>query len=188
MKLIQTINIPKLSSKKVIADSKLFYYIDSDFKNWKADEKGKATKAMKLDIFEMDKDAKFSEMMSPDNLLTQEQILHFVENHKDLLSNWSTFFPFKSNGEVFVAFVRVDSDEGPDVSVVRFSDDDVWDAEYRHRIVVPQLATEKFVGSNDPLTPSLSVPLKLREKIKELREKYPCSEAQACLNEIEKNI
>lgn len=141
MKHITTIKIPKLSGRKVIADSELFSWIDSDFKNWGADQKGKPIKAMNLDIFEMDKDAMFSEMMSPDNLLTQEQILFFVENHKDLLrkDGYGTFFPFKSKEEVFVARVRLDAGEGPVVDVRRFSYGGVWGAEYRRRLVVPQL-------------------------------------------------
>lgn len=139
MKHPTTIKIPALKGKKVIVDSKLFTYIDSDFKSYGANKPGKATKAMKLDVFEMDKDATFAQMMSPDNLLTQEQILYFVKNHKDLLrkDGYATFFPFKSGEEVFVAFVRVLVYNGGSlgVSMHRFSDGYAWRAEYRHRFV-----------------------------------------------------
>lgn len=151
MKHLTTIQLPKLSGNKVIADSTIFSYIDSDFRNWKADEKGKPTKAMKIDVFEMDTDATFAQMMSADNLMTQDQIIYFCKNHKDLLRHdgYATFFPFKSNGKVFVAFVYV-KDGGLKVLVYRFSDDCVWSAEYRHRVVVPTIST------SEPLTPSHS--------------------------------
>lgn len=153
MKLITQINIPKLSGKKVIVDSKLFAYIDPDFKNWKADEKGKPTKAMKLDVFEMTEDKKFSDMMLPDNLLTQEQILYFVEHHKEHLrqDGWATFFPFRSNDENFVASVIVHSGRRPSVDVSRFSHGSVWCAVFRLRVVCP--ATSTSVSKDvDPLS------------------------------------
>lgn len=142
MKHIQTIQFPALKGNNLIKDSTLFTgYKDSEF-----DSKTEkiASKAMNIDVFEMDKDATFEQMMSPDNLMTQEQILYFVNNYKDLLrqDGWATFFPFKSNGEVFVAFVDVYSD-GPRVRVCRFSDDYVWHAEFRHRIVCPSISSIK---------------------------------------------
>lgn len=142
MKHIKTITIPPLKGTKVIVDSKLFSYIDSDFKNWGATEKGIPTKEMKLDVFEMDKDARFDEMMSIDNLLTQEQILYFVENHRDLLrqEGFVTFFPFKSDDRVFVASVYVRVGGALSARVYRFSFDYVWYAGDRLRVVVPQLA------------------------------------------------
>lgn len=141
MKKLSTVTVPALKGKKVIASSKgIFTYIDSDFKNWGADKPGTPTKETKLDIFEMDTDATFEQMMSKDNVLTQEQILYFVENHKDQLKQdgYATFFPFKSGDDFFVAGVYLDSD-GPDVYVDRLSDDCVWYAERRRRVVTPQL-------------------------------------------------
>ncbi len=140
-KLIQTIEIPALKGTKVIADSKLFSWIDSNFKSWGADKKVKSTKTMKLDVCEMIEDATFAQIMSKDNLLTQEQILYFIENHKDLLRQdyYSTFFPFKSGEEVFVARVVVGDGGGLEVGVGCFSDDFVWFAGCRRRFVVPQL-------------------------------------------------
>lgn len=155
MKHITTIEIPALKGEGVIADSKLFYYIDSDFRNYGADKPGIATKKMKLDVFEMDKDATFAQMMSADNLLTQEQILYFIKNHKDLLrqNGYATFFPFKSGEEVFVAYVCVDGDGGLSVGVRRFSHDDVWSAEDRLRFVVPKLTPRTSESSpSDTLT------------------------------------
>lgn len=142
MKDIKTITIPPLSGKKVIKDSKIFSYIDPDFKRWGADKEGVETPEMKLDVMEMNKDTRFDEMMSTDNVLTQEQILYFLEHHKDILrqAGHATFFLFKSGEEFFVAYVLVYSGERPCVRVVRFSNDSVWRAEDRPRIVIPQLA------------------------------------------------
>lgn len=148
MKHLQTIIIPKLKGDEVIADSKLFFHIDSDFRNWETAEKGKATKKTKLDVFEMDKDATFEQMMSKEKLLTQEQILYVIENHKEVLrqDGYATFFPFKSNNVVFVALVRVSSG-GLCVLVRRFSYGNVWGADARRRVVVPQLALKDFETS-----------------------------------------
>lgn len=164
---IKTIKIPKLPGKHTIANSKLFIYIDSDFKNWKADEKSASSKSMNIDIFEMDKDARFDQMMSVDNLMTQDQILYFVEKYKDLLrqDGYATFFPFKSNGEVFVANVRVSSG-GLCVCVRRFSRDRVWGADYRGRVVVPQLESKDL--SPDTLFPRHSCTLPDELKINDV--------------------
>lgn len=155
MKYITTIEIPALKGKRVIADSKLFYYIDSDFRNYRADKPGIATKKMKLDVFELDKDATFAQMMAADNLLTQEQILYFIERHKELLrqDGYATFFPFKSGEEVFVAGVYVDDGGCLGVVVRRFSDDGAWNAGYRPRFVLPQLIlTNSEPSPSDTLT------------------------------------
>lgn len=142
-KLIKTITIPKTKGDRVIADSKLFSYIDSDFKKWGADKPEGRTSAVKADVFEMTKDATFSEMFGTGPFLTQDQILWFVENKKDLLANdWYTFFPFKSGDEFFVAYVCVSSDGSLEAYVGRLSYDHVWHAEYRYRFVVPQLDSE----------------------------------------------
>lgn len=156
MKLLNTIEIPALKGKKVIADSKLFTWVDSDFKNWGANKPRGATKKMKLDVFEMDKDATFAEVMSTENLLTQEQILYFIEKHSDLLrtDGLATFFPFKSGEKSFVACVfRLGGEL--EASVYRFSRDLVWRADRRLRVVVPQLKlgnSEKALNPSDTLT------------------------------------
>lgn len=139
MKPLKTITIPKTSGKMLIKDSKLFSYIDSNFVEYGASEKGEPTEEMNVGVFELTKDGKFSDFLSKDNLMTQEQILYFIENHKELLSDCYTSFPFKSDDEVFVAFVRVFSSGSLNAGVYRFSHDDVWGAEYRYRFVVPQL-------------------------------------------------
>jgi hypothetical protein len=82
---------------------------------------------------------------------SQDQIITFVENHADKLhpQGWATFFLFKvkfdegtpqEREEFFVAYVHVDDRGQLKASVYRFSNDDVWRASRRRRLVVPQLA------------------------------------------------
>ncbi|MFA6160038.1 MAG: hypothetical protein WC678_03040 [Parcubacteria group bacterium] len=122
--------------------------IDSDFKDYKADELGQATGETPVEVYEMTKDGTFTQLfgsLSGDIsklCLTQAQIKGFVRKYKSWLrtDGYGTFFLFKSHGHFFVARVGVNSDGRLGVGVLRFEDDYVWDAEYRHRIVVPRLA------------------------------------------------
>lgn len=148
MKKLFDVKIPALKGTKTIADSKLFNFIDSNFKNWGIDTLGKHIKKIgtfeqNLEVLEMDEEATFKDIFTnPEKMvLTQEQILWFVENHKDKLrKNWyGNFFLFKVNGECFVAVVDVFGDGQLRVAVVRFSGDGVWSSEVRLRVVVPQL-------------------------------------------------
>jgi hypothetical protein len=71
--------------------------------------------------------------------MTQGQIIEFCKNHKEELGqNWYNFFLIKENDEYFVADVHVHSD-GLKAVVVRFVNGDVWSAEFRLRVFVPQL-------------------------------------------------
>ena len=153
--LHQNIQIPKTTGKETIINSKLFYYIDSDFKNYGADELGEKQPATELAVCELTEDMMFQQMFTkPDEMaLTQSQILEFIENNKDKLrqDGYATFFLFKSKGNFFVARVRVGSD-GLYVLVGRFEGGHVWDAEYRHRLVVPQL-TLKYLSDTETLEP-----------------------------------
>ena len=81
--------------------------------------------------------------------LTQHQIKTFCEVHKEWLrkDGYATFFLFKVDEQFFVAHVRVSS-VGLGVHVFRFGLDDVWYAEYSHRMVVPQL-TAYFLNPFD---------------------------------------
>ncbi|HEY0908198.1 MAG TPA: hypothetical protein VGE35_02505 [Candidatus Paceibacterota bacterium] len=77
-------------------------------------------------------------------ILTTPQIKSFVLNHaQDFLldAEWTCFrFLFKANNEFFIADVRILSNGERAVRVSRFLDGSVRHAQYRHRIVVPQLA------------------------------------------------
>lgn len=174
--LIETITLPPLKGKKLIKDATDIFagYIDSDFKNWNT--KTHVSKQMKVEVREMTEDATFEQMFSKETLLTQDQIIYFVENFKNLLrtDGYATFFPFKSGEEVFVADVDFYSDEQLEVGVFRLSDDNVWDARYRHRIVVPQLTLNP--SESDPLSlapfDTSDVKVKLRDFIESLEELY----------------
>lgn len=145
-------------SNDTIAQSKgVFLYIDSDFKNWNLDTISPETKEINAAVLEMDKDANLKDMFGSISkntdamCMTQAQILRFIQDHKDQLKTdgYSTFFLFKENDEFFVARVYFDDDGRLGVGVFRLSLDYVWGAEYRRRIVVPQLALES--SESDPL-------------------------------------
>ena len=139
-KLIETITLPPLEGKKLIQDAKDIFtgYVDSDFKNWNT--KTYPSKQMKIEVKELTDNATFEQMFSKDDFLTQDQIIYFIENFESLLSKEGySFFPFKSGNEILVARVYLRSDGYLNAFVFRFSNDLVWRAEYRHRLMVPQL-------------------------------------------------
>jgi hypothetical protein len=142
--------LDECNGAEILADAKeVFAYIDSDLKNWGADEKGKTTGKTPVQVFEIKKDAIFAQMfgsLSSDLkklCLTQNQIIGFVRQYRKWLraDGYATIFLFESNNEFFVARVNVYSDGKLHVFVNRFEYSHVWHAEYRHRLVVPQLAT-----------------------------------------------
>ncbi|MFA5777207.1 MAG: hypothetical protein WC906_02105 [Parcubacteria group bacterium] len=126
----------------------VFAYIDSDFKKYRADEKGPATDETPVEVYEMAKDATFAQMFGSLNYdvgrlcLTQHQIKNFVRKYRGWLrkDGYPTFFLFKSNNQFFVACVFFGSGGVLEVDVGRFGSDDVWYAGSRRRVVVPQLA------------------------------------------------
>ncbi len=144
-------------------------WFDSDFENYKTDVKGKNTKELKVEVRELTEDSTLKDIFNSistdtDSLvLSQGQIIDYVKNHKDFLTDWYTFFLFKVSDEFFVAGVRVDGGGRLAVGVNRFSYDDVWGAEFRLRIVVPQLALKNSESSPlDTLTLESAI-----EKVKE---------------------
>lgn len=172
--LYKNIKIPALKGSKTIADSELFSYIDSDFKNWNTNVRGKKTKAQNLEVLEIDENGTFRDFFTePEKMvLSQEQILHFLKNYKDKLSqNWYTFFLFKVGDEFFVALVGLFDGGQLGVRVHRFSYDLVWGAGGRRRVVVPQL-TPSNLESSDTLNPSTLDSSKLiLETIDEIQDK-----------------
>ena len=128
----------------------VFSYISPDFKNWGCNKAEPITPDMTVEVYEQIKDATYPEIFGSfdqnlDHLvLTTPQIKNFVVNHtKDYLldAEWTCFrFLFKVSSEFFIADVRVLKDGTREVRVTRFLDGSVRHAEYRHRIVVPQLA------------------------------------------------
>ncbi len=146
----ETLVLDECDGTNIIAEAgDVFAFIDSDFKNWKADEKGPATEKTPVHVYEMEeKDGTFSQLfcsLSSDLqklCLTQDQIIGFVKKHRNWLrtDGYGTFFLFRSNDNFFVAGVIFDSGGGLKVYVRRLTYDFVWSAGGRPRIVVPQLA------------------------------------------------
>lgn len=144
------ITIAACDGTQTLAQAKKTFpaYLDSDFKNWGLDKRGKPTKETAVSVFEMVKDATFAQMFGSlkadlDKMcLTQDQIKTFCEKHQNLLraDGYGTFFLFKGEDQFFVASVSVRSD-GLRVDVFRFEDDHVWYAVLQRRVVVPQLDT-----------------------------------------------
>lgn len=160
LKLISTgeeIEVPETDGTETIAgaNSVFTWGIDGDFQRWGTNVPGKRTLKTSAQVFEIVEDG---DLKTSFNLPTrtldslaweQSQVVAFVRKHKKWLrtGGYSTFFLFKVQKEgeetkFFVASVDLDSDGRPNVSCYRFEDDNVWDAEYRPRIVIPQLTLE----------------------------------------------
>lgn len=141
--------IDECDGTEILADADdVFAYIDFDFKNWNADEKGPPTKKTPVHVYEMERDGAFSQLfgsLSSDLgrlCLTQHQIKSFIQKYRNWLKTdgHGTFFLFRSNKHFFVADVFFCSDVRLGVNVDRFGDDGVWDAGFRRHFVVPRLA------------------------------------------------
>ncbi|MEK7125292.1 MAG: hypothetical protein AAB880_00040 [Patescibacteria group bacterium] len=121
--------------------------IDPDFVRWGANEASGPAPATPVAVHELACNATFAQMFGsipadPNRLcFTQSQILGFVKKHRNWLrtDGYGTFFLFKSQGELFVAGVLFRGRGALDAFVHRFECGSVWFAEYRHRIVLPQL-------------------------------------------------
>jgi hypothetical protein len=138
-------------TETIASANDVFSYISPDFKNWGCDRIELPTPEMAVLVYEQIEDADYPKIFGSldQNLnrlvLTTPQIRSFVVNHaKDYLleAEWTCFrFLFKVGSELFIADVRVLSDGSREVRATRFLDGSIRHAEYRHRIVVPQWAT-----------------------------------------------
>lgn len=148
----EVLELDATDGKQTIAQAKDAFpgYIDGDFREWGCDVKSAPTGKTEVAVYEMIKDGDFARIfngMSDDLnklVLTQPQIIKFVQKHRQWLrtEGYGTFFLFKVGDEFFVARVLVDGGGQLKARVYRFSYDDVWHAEGRRRIVVPQLTLE----------------------------------------------
>ncbi|MEK7635124.1 MAG: hypothetical protein AAB446_01700 [Patescibacteria group bacterium] len=99
-----------------------------------------------VDIYELIRDGDFKTIYnsfgrSLDNLcLTQDQIIDFVEHHRERLCKYRhyTFFLIKIDDNFFVVGVKFSSEFDLYADVFRFTDDNFWFAEHRHRFVIPR--------------------------------------------------
>ena len=155
-----------VDGRETLTEAKdVFSYIDSNFKNWDANEPGQPTAETPVDVYEVVKDGEFASLFgslfgaSPDSInikefiekhrqalrkrcLIQAQIKNFVKKHRKWLrtDGYGTFFLFESNGHFFVAFTYVTSDGKLYVNVFQFEYSYVCYAGRHLRVVVPQLA------------------------------------------------
>ncbi|MBN2093950.1 MAG: hypothetical protein JW740_01055 [Candidatus Zambryskibacteria bacterium] len=137
---------------RTIAEAKGIFTggIDRDFVNWDLNTPNEARPKTPVEVHEMVEDDNFKAIFdsfnrSLDDLcFTQDQIITFIEDHKDWLrrNGYGTFFLMKKNGKFFVVYVTLDSDERPHAFVYHLSNAYLWSADYRRRVVVPQLALE----------------------------------------------
>lgn len=131
--ILHTIALPATKGTSTIAQATDVFtsYIDSNFKTWGIDKKGRPTKKVNLQVREMTEDGTFAQIFTdPENMcISQEQIIEFCKNHKEKLSQeWYTFFLFKVDEKFFVARVLVDDRYGLYASVHEFSYGLVWHA------------------------------------------------------------
>ena len=121
--------------------------IDSDFVHWGADEPSGPTPKTPVDVYELAQDGTFEQMFgsicsNPERLcFIQSQIIGFVKKYPNWLHprGWSTFFPFRSKGNFFVAVVGARGDGRLCAGVRRRGYGRVWGAGRRLRVVFPQL-------------------------------------------------
>ena len=127
--------------KLITNETKLFFYIDSDFKNWNVDE-GVKTKVKKLEVKIQEKDFAFKDVFNTEtDCVSQEQVIDWVKKNKNTLEKYICYFFLLKNskGEFFVAHVFVYEDGSLRAFVSRFGYGFVWGANHRFRVVVPQL-------------------------------------------------
>jgi len=141
-----------LDGKRTIANAKIFKsypgsnYAGSNFDNWRLNSRGKETKETPIQLYELVKDAYYSQMfnyLSNDlNILclTQDQIIRFCEKYPHYLTQEgnATLFLFKENKEYLIAGVIAGSD-GLSPIANRFGNAHIYYAANHHRLVVPQL-------------------------------------------------
>lgn len=145
----ESLEIEACDGTEIIAEEKNLFSagIDSSFRNWGVDEKGPATDAAKVSVYDIVENATLAQMFAflSENLaelcLTQAQIIRFIKKYRQWLraDGCATLFPFKSKGNFFVAYVYVHPDDSLGVHVYRAEYSLVRNAEYRNRLVVPCL-------------------------------------------------
>ena len=141
--------IPATDGKALISEAKDVFkvWIDPDFLRLDANEPSNPTPEAVPRVYEMECDTTFEHMFDSvckdkDKICwTQSQIIGFVQKYLNWLhpEGWATFFPFKSKGNFFVAYVCWRDPAGLYVFVRRRGYGLVWNAEDRYRVVLPQL-------------------------------------------------
>ncbi len=150
----ETLTLDPTDGTETLANAGDFFtgWLDPDFENYGTNVPGSATPKMNIAVYELIENGNFREVFGslandPGILcLGQGQIIQFVEKFSKWLhpDGRVTLMPFKvkfedGHEELFVADVFRSSGGRVEADVGRFSDGYVWDAEDRHRVVVPQL-------------------------------------------------
>ncbi len=115
-------------------------HIDSGFTA--LDVLSASTGVTRIAVHELVRNSTFKDMFAGvTNFFNQDQVIAFVEHHAKWLhpKGWATFLPFTVGTEFFVADVYRYSDERLGVYVYPFASGNVWFAENRYRVVLPQL-------------------------------------------------
>lgn len=140
-----------LDGKSIITKNKVLRpWVESGlskFERWGLSNAGKATKMVKVDVYEIVGDVMFPQIFlsnnafnSLDNVcMTQSQIIKFCEKYPSWLrqDEHATFFLIKENDEYFVVYVYVKT-TGLFADVYRFWHGSTWFGEFRPRAVIPQ--------------------------------------------------
>lgn len=146
--------------KKTFVNAKAVFlaHLDRDFERWGLDVPSPATGPTNVEVHKMVENGKFTDVFGGFGVelgklaFTQDQAVEFVEKHQNWLcpDDWGTFLLIKvklnsgtmdEKEEFFVVYVRWFG--GKLGAFVRlFSDDRVWFAVDRVRVVVPQLKLE----------------------------------------------
>ena len=150
----EELGLEETDGKQTIAKAKETFpgWIDPDFKEYGTNVVSDPTKKACVEVHEMIKGGTFAQifggMASDLNSLrlSQPQIIQFVERHRKWLrtDGYGTLFLFKVGDKFFVARVYFHGDGRLSVDACRLSHGHVWRAEYRLRIVVPQLALANY--------------------------------------------
>jgi hypothetical protein len=110
--------------------------------------KGVATNEDRVTVYELVKDATFSQIFNSlsnnlNNLcLTQGQIINFVKKYREWLfrtNSYVTYFLSKSDNNFFVVSIVLRFGDWVEANVYRFEDSTIWGATDRRRLVIPQL-------------------------------------------------
>lgn len=143
----ETLTLDACEDSLISGSTKIFNsWIDPDFRNYGCNVTGQSTQAMNVQVHEIVENGTFEKIYASQGreldsmCLTQGQIKNFVKKYRKWLrtDGYGTFFLFKANNRFFVARVCFDSG-GLWVYVRHLSHDYVWNADLRHRFVIPQL-------------------------------------------------
>lgn len=121
--------------------------IDPDFLDLAEEEPGAPTPETFVEVHEEIRDGTFRQIFNSISIdteklcFTESQIKGFVRKYRQWLreKGCATFFLFKSQGHFFIAYMHINSDGKIYAHKVKFDHINIWESEFRNRIVVPKL-------------------------------------------------